>query len=251
MCCTHRRPLESAARAIINSVRILTVLGLVAGVFGGMVERFGGVVHAHEEVTRDCSAVVSERRELRVRLVPAKGVDATLREAAQQEIVELWRPYGVDIVWEKAWIEGDPITKPELFVFFVERELDKQRDGATPVAWIQFLDGAPGQLVNVSVPAARRLMDPTPWHNDQPIRLAPTSVQERLLGRMIGRALAHEIGHYVLASSRHADIGLMKPVISPADFVKEGRKHLTLVQDDVRALRTGRLASCQQLTASR
>jgi hypothetical protein len=250
MCCTHRRPFEVAVRAIIHNVRILTVMGLVAGVFGGMVERFAGVVHASEEVTRDCSAVEGGRRELRVRLVPAKGVEALLREAAQEEIVELWRPYGVDIVWEKAWTEADPIDKPELFIFFVERELQRQSGGATPVAWIQFIDGTPGQLVNVSVTAARRLMNATTWHNDLPIRLAPIDAQERLLGRMIGRALAHEVGHYLLASSKHAETGLMKPLISPAEFVREGRKHLTLVQDDQRALRTARLASCH-MTASR
>lgn len=249
MCCIHRRPFDWAVRAILHNVRILTVLVLVAGAFGGMVERFGDVVHAHEEVTRGCSAE-GGRRELRVRMVPKKGVDALMRETAQAEIVELWRPYGVDIIWEKAWMETDQGEIPELFMFFVDRELHRLGEDATPVAWIQFVDGAPGQLINVSVPAARRLMNATPWHNEMPIRMAPLDAQERLLGRMIGRALAHEIGHYLLSSSKHADRGLMKPIISPADFVREGRKHMTLVPDFERALRTSRMAGCQ-LTASR
>ena len=93
-------------------------------------------------------------------------------------------------------------------------------------------------------------MNDAPWHNDRPLRMAPTSAQDRLLGRMIGRALAHEIGHYLLASSKHAEEGLMKPLITPAEFVKRSRHHLQLVEDDVRTLRTARLGSCQ-LTASR
>jgi hypothetical protein len=251
MYCTHRRPLVAAVRAIIHTVRIVTVMVMAAGVFGGMFETFGGVVRANQEVPRDCSAVVGERRQLGVRLVPAKNVDASIREAAQEEVEELWRPYGVDIVWEKEWLEGgDPRDKPELFVFFVDRELENPRSSATPVAWILFVEGTPRQLINVSVSAARRLMNDAPWHNDRPLRMAPTSAQDRLLGRMIGRALAHEIGHYLLASSKHANSGLMKPLISPAEFVKEGRNHMKLVQDDVRALRTTQLPSCQ-LTASR
>jgi hypothetical protein len=251
MYCTHRRPLVAAVRAIIHTVRIVTVMVMAAGVFGGMFETFGSVVRANQEVPRDCSAVEGDRRQLRVRLVPAKNVDASIREAAQEEVEELWRAYGVDIVWQKEWLEGGDLRdKPELFVFFVDRELENPHSSATPVAWILFVEGTPRQLINVSVSAARRLMNDAPWHNERPIRMAPTSAQDRLLGRMIGRALAHEIGHYLLASSKHANKGLMKPLISPAEFVKEGRKHLELVQDDMRALRTTRLASCE-LTASR
>jgi hypothetical protein len=269
MYCTHRRPLKTAVRAIIHNVRILTVMVMVAGAFGTF-EMFGGVVRASEvmasektpdevtatamtgaAMTPGCSASGVERRELRVRLVPHKGVDASMREVVQEEVAELWRPYGIDIVWEDAWMEGTPRDKPELFVFFVDRELENLRGGATPVAWILFMGGTPRELVNVSIPAARRLMNETAWHNDRPIRLAPVSAQERLLGRMIGRAVAHEVGHYLLASSKHAGTGLMKPLITPAEFVREGRKHLKLVQDDVRALRTARLAGCQQLTVSR
>jgi hypothetical protein len=273
MYCTHRRPLEHAVRAIIHNVRILTVMVMVAVAFGTF-DMFGGVVRASEvtasekaasEKTADdvtvvdatatgmtagCSASGVERRQLRVRLVPHKGVDANMREVVEEEVAELWRPYGIDIVWEDAWNEGDPRDKPELFVFFVDRELENLRGGATPVAWILFVGGAPRELINVSVPAARRLMSETAWHNERPIRLAPVNAQERLLGRMIGRAVAHEVGHYLLASSKHAGEGLMKPRITPSEFVREGRKHLKLVRDDVSALRTARLASCQ-LTVSR
>jgi hypothetical protein len=249
MYCTHRRPLVAAARAIIHTVRILTVMVTVAGAFGTF-EMFGGVVRA-SEMTAGCSAAGIVRHQLRVRLVPAKGVSDDMLAPVQQEVVELWRPYGVDVVWEDEWREGDPRPKPDLFVYFVDRELQgRVTRGATAVAWILFVEGAPRELINVSVAAARRLLDATRWLDERPVRMAPISIQDRLIGTMIGRALAHEIGHYLLASSKHADDGLMKPLISPAEFVRAGRSHLKLVPDDVRALRTTRLASCQ-LTASR
>jgi len=251
MCCIHRRPFVEAVRAILHTVRFVTVIVVV------MVTVVAASVSASERVsasaamTGACSADGGGRHRLRVRLVPAKNVSEGMLAPVQEEVVELWRPYGVDIVWEEEWREGDPRPKPDLFVFFVDRELDKRiNQGATAVAWILFLEGSPRELINVSVGAARRLLDATPWLDERPVRMAPISVQERLIGTMVGRALAHEIGHYLLASRTHADEGLMKPLITPAEFVKKSRSHLQLVEDDVRTLRTARLASCQ-LTASR
>jgi len=40
----------------------------------------------------------------------------------------------------------------------------------------------------------------------------PPTMRDEIIGRALGRVLAHEIGHYVLRSPRHADAGLMKPV---------------------------------------
>jgi hypothetical protein len=253
MYCTHRRPLDRAVRAFIHTVRFVTVMVLVAGVVG-MFETFGGVARASEtseEIARTCSEVVGDRHQLRVRLVPAKGVGAAMLGTVQVEVEELWRSYGVDILWEDAWQEGDTRPKPDLFVFFVDHELNRGASrGVTAVAWILFVEGSPRPLINLSVAAAQRLLSETPWLDERPVRHAPLSIQDRLVGTMIGRALAHEIGHYLLASSKHARQGLMKPLITPAEFVRVGRKHLQLMPDDARGLRTARLVDCR-LSASR
>ncbi len=125
-------------------------------------------------------------------------------EPVQREVVELWRPCGVDIVWEEEWTEGDPRPKPDLFVYFVNRELDgRARTGCDRGGVDSFVEGTPRELINVSVGAARgRLLNETPWLDERPVRMAPISIQDRLIGTMIGRALAHEIGHYLLASSK-------------------------------------------------
>ena len=112
-------------------------------------------------------------------------------------------------------------------MFFVDRELDERaRRGATAVAWILFVEGAPRQLINVSIAAARRLLNETPWLDERPVRMAPISVQERLIGTMIGRALAHEIGHYlprvVEARRRRAD-----EAADHAGGVREGTDAIT------------------------
>jgi hypothetical protein len=42
----------------------------------------------------------------------------------------------------------------------------------------------------------------------------PVMQRETLLGRAMGRALAHELGHYLLASKVHTQRGLMKPIMT-------------------------------------
>ena len=52
-----------------------------------------------------------------------------------------------------------------------------------------------------------------------PTGLAPTPAAiERRLGLILGRAAAHEIGHYLLRSSTHARRGLMRARITDREF---------------------------------
>jgi hypothetical protein len=46
----------------------------------------------------------------------------------------------------------------------------------------------------------------------------PIAERELLLGRAMGRALAHEIGHYLLASKLHTARGLMQATHSASAF---------------------------------
>ena len=55
----------------------------------------------------------------------------------------------------------------------------------------------------------------------------PIVQRETLLARAMGRALAHELGHYLLASKVHTNRGLMKAILNAAE----------LFTSDVRGLR--------------
>ena len=45
----------------------------------------------------------------------------------------------------------------------------------------------------------------------KPLNQWPPAVADTMIGRALGRVLAHEIGHFLLASSAHASSGLMRP----------------------------------------
>ena len=52
----------------------------------------------------------------------------------------------------------------------------------------------------------------------------PIAQRETLLARAMGRALAHELGHYLLASKAHTERGLMKAIPTAVElFMPDSR----------------------------
>ena len=64
-----------------------------------------------------------------------------------------------------------------------------------------------------SITGARRIVDEAPTgFDDLP------ALRERRLGLVLGRAVAHEIGHYLLQTNTHATQGLMRARIDAREF---------------------------------
>ena len=51
----------------------------------------------------------------------------------------------------------------------------------------------------------------------------PRAIRDRVLGRMIGRVVAHEIGHWLLRSRHHSTAGLMRAHQTTDDLAGPGR----------------------------
>jgi hypothetical protein len=90
------------------------------------------------------------------------------------------------------------------------------------LGWVVFVSGAPDPVIHLSVANTRRLLDASPavvaasealkpWHRDV------------LVARALGRALAHEVGHVLLATTQHAPRGLMRAQRSAADMFEPAR----------------------------
>jgi hypothetical protein len=65
--------------------------------------------------------------------------------------------------------------------------------------------GRPGALAIASINRAEELIGPP-----RPSGVLPTWLHEGRLGLVLGRAVAHEIGHYLLNTRTHAPYGLMR-----------------------------------------
>ena len=116
-------------------------------------------------------------------------------------------------------------------------ELDRpQRSGThAALAWIWFdTPTQPGHEIHVSVNAARRLV--------AGVRIGGRSLsawpamRETLLGRALGRSVAHEVGHFLLASPQHAGEGLMRPIFLPDDLLTFRTEDYALAPAEMRAL---------------
>jgi hypothetical protein len=196
-----------------------------------------------EGEARRCSEIADGPRQLRVRM-PEDGMKDAVLAFVRAEVSAIWRQYGVEIVWEEQWTPERP--KPELWVQFVDVALmSKKVKGSPAVAWIPFASGVPLPYVRVSKPNATALLKTRSWFDGRPLSDATEEMRNQALGRIIGRALAHEVGHFLLAAPAHATSGLMRASLDPERLVNPGTEHFKLQASDVRALRAARIASCE------
>jgi hypothetical protein len=114
------------------------------------------------------------------------------------EAAAIWSPLGVEVEWDR----GDRHVQMRVVVTD-----DAVEDRNERLGWIRFLSGSrPEPIVYVSAASAGQLLDST-----ASLRNEPPGYRDVLLARILGRALAHEIGHYVLGSEAHTHSGLMRP----------------------------------------
>jgi hypothetical protein len=200
------------------------------------------------ENARSCNEIADGPRQLRVRMM--EDMKPAVLALAREEVTAIWKQYGIEIVWEERWTPDK--QKPDLWVQFVDIALkSKHMGGAPAVAWIPFSNGVPMPYVRVSKPNATDLLKTRSWFDARPLTNATEDLQNQALGRIIGRAVAHEIGHFLLAAQTHATNGLMRAALDPEHLVNPGTEHFKLQAGDVRALRSARIASCEVALAGR
>jgi hypothetical protein len=87
------------------------------------------------------------------------------------------------------------------------------------LAWVSLAEtGQPTPAVFVSIAGITSLLLSASVRG-RPFGERPLALRETLIGQAVGRVLAHELGHYLLRSARHADVGLMRPRYSSADLI--------------------------------
>ena len=63
------------------------------------------------------------------------------------------------------------------------------------------------------------------------------ALRERVMGRVVGVVIAHEVGHVLLRSREHAPRGLMRPLLHTSELVDPSRDRFALTVTDVARLR--------------
>ena len=161
-----------------------------------------------------------------VNVTAAQDVSPALLARILAETDALWRPSGIAFIWQRAARVVVPYARasetgpyvPNTLRLIIDDSRGAGRDGHLPLGWIVFDGGAaPGQEIYLSHANALQMMAEARGVIGI-VEQMPLVQRELLLARAMGRALAHELGHYLLASTVHTRGGLMKATLTAVEL---------------------------------
>ena len=173
------------------------------------------------------------RGRMDVLLTTAPTLSTSARASMIDEVATIWRQYGVDINWLPPTAVR-PVASNRLRVLIVQKRLSADQI-AEPVPIGELVQPPTGHPVAlISIEGAQQLMSSV---RDR-AGYALIAVDERRLGMVLGRALAHEIGHYLLRTHTHARNGLMRPNFNALEFTDIRSRTFELDHDAATWLRS-------------
>jgi hypothetical protein len=160
-----------------------------------------------------------------VTIVPAVDLSPQLLKAVLAEAAAIWRPGGVSFVWRHAPRAvsparlGDPAPyMPSTLRITIGDDHGVGQEGRLPLGWVVFNEGSvPVPEIYLSLANAKAMMEAARGVIGI-VDQMPVAQRETLLSRAMGRALAHELGHYLLASKLHTPRGLMKASLTAVEL---------------------------------
>jgi hypothetical protein len=189
---------------------------------------------------------VSVRLPLEILLTVAPDLRESTKQTLIREAARIWGGEHVDLRWPVVGETPEPPEAP-LRVLVMTRPdsaaeiLSHQQQRAIAIA---------------SIASARRVVDEAARAQ---LFEHPANLEYRL-GLVLGRAVAHEIGHFLLSTSSHAERGLMRAHVAAGEFAALGRDQFRLDDEarrwirerlveeppTVAALRSGRFSYARQ-----
>ena len=149
---------------------------------------------------------------------------------ALEETSAVWSVAGVTFVWQVAEVAAPQMSHTNVMIdsarqgcvhclcVTIGEETGPERGSGLPIGWIVFDDeGTPTSDIHLSYHNALALVRAAEGAGT----VSRMTVMElrTLMSRVLGRALAHELGHYLLRSKEHTATGLMKARLTAAEFL--------------------------------
>jgi hypothetical protein len=164
---------------------------------------------------------------LRIDLVFVGPLRPSVEATAMDEVTSIWAPYNVELHASSA--DAVPVGELRLAVVIVSHTDEK-----LPVATlgsIRFRAGLPEPTILMYAQTIDTLVSMAPLMRSE--RECLPAVHDLMVGRAFGRALAHEIGHYLLRSRYHAPAGLMRAIHRSPDLIAAEREGFDLTPGEV------------------
>jgi hypothetical protein len=208
----------TANALVMASAVLLSIVGAAQSVYAEV----NDMVKMVNAPVRICASYLSQ--------VGALTLDVRTME---REVNEIWKPYGVTLegLVEPCTSTGDgPILKVRV------RKTENVRPTGIArgtLGNIYFVAGKPTPLIDLWADEAMRVMGGShvlfsQGNSDPRVRME--------MGRLLGRSLAHELGHYLLESRVHTEQGLMRRSYDHRDGKAKTRGCFALDEHQVAAL---------------
>jgi hypothetical protein len=156
-----------------------------------------------------------------VNLSVAPNVSSSLLARIVKEADEIFRDAGVTFIWR----HGETLL-PTLRVA-IGNDRGVARSHSWPIGWIRFDDDRPDQEIYLSYANAQEFFVASREVVGVIGNMTPAE-RDMHLGRLMGRALAHELAHYLLASKAHTPMGLLKGARTAQEFFAFDRSRFQL-----------------------
>jgi len=182
------------------------------------------------------AALPSDALPVTINVLAASDLPQALVADVLHEAAAIWREAGVRLAWQR----GRTVVPSALRVIIGGGHSAPTADGRLPLGWIAFDNDVHGtSQIYLSFPNAVDLLAGSHVGSTS-IAIMPTKERDLLLSRAMGRALAHEIGHYLFGSKQHAADGLMRAVHTAAELFGVERHRFRITPAERAQLAAGR-----------
>jgi hypothetical protein len=153
-----------------------------------------------------------------------------LLSMALEEVTHIWAAYGVDVQEASCESAARPGAVTLVVTFTDQRKTGVSADS---LGSILFVEDSPRPSIALYADKANELVASTVGAEESRWTGA---YREIVVGRTLGRALAHEIGHYLLRTREHSPRGLMRARQSMLDLMAMERGRFGLSAGEVTRL---------------
>ena len=181
---------------------------------------YSGQLHPYRDAAPVC-----------IRLKAADHVSGPALTTLEAEATRIWIRHGIDLTWKQPVPATCPMIVP---VVFDERELLKLAGGTIDSALARTVFLGRSQTIYVSAPRAFAMLSQL---NQRYKALNNGGERDFRGGTLLGRVVAHELGHVLLTTTAHSQKGLMRPVFGLRDVLSSDEETTALS-----SIETNRLA---------
>jgi hypothetical protein len=163
-----------------------------------------------------------------IALSPRRPVSASIRNSVIDEAARVWKRYDIQVDG-KVPTACDGRSMSLLVVLDRERPKEEGEGGLGAIRFTP--DGSPDSTITLHYDTIAHLATSQPVMGVEPL-LWPPRLRDEITARAVGRALAHEIGHYLLRWPHHAKSGLMRGELRASALADPTNNSLVLDDSD-------------------